>query len=233
MVSSQLLPKHIGIIVDGNRRWAKEKNLPALEGHRQGFIALRKIIKKSRELGIRIITIWGFSTENWNRSKEEINYLMKFFEKMLDSYLKDAMKNKIRIIHLGRKDRLNENLRKKIFETEEKTKLFNQHYLCIALDYGGQDEIIRATNKIFNSHFSIFNVTRENFNQFLDTKDLPYPNPDLIIRTSGEMRTSGFLIWQTAYSEYIFIKKYFPDFTEDDFEKCIKEYSKRQRRFGK
>jgi undecaprenyl diphosphate synthase len=233
MVSSQLLPKHIGIIVDGNRRWAKENNLPALEGHRRGFVALKKIIKKSQKLGIKIITIWGFSTENWNRSKEEVGYLMNFFEKMLTDYLKEALKNNVRIIHLGRKDRLNKNLINKISEVEEKTKLFNKYYLCIALDYGGQDEILRAINKIYNLQFSIYKITRENFNQFLDTKDLPYPNPDLIIRTSGEVRTSGFLIWQAAYSEYIFTKKYFPDFTENDFEECINEYLRRQRRFGK
>ena len=227
------LPKHVGIIVDGNRRWAKKNNLPTFEGHRRGFVALKKIIKKAQELGLLIITVWGFSTENWDRSKEEVKYLIDFFEKMLEDYLKDALKNEIRIIHLGRKDRLNKNLREKISEVEEKTNQFKKFYLCVALDYGGQDEIIRAMNKIFISHFSFLNLNKENFRQFLDTKDLPYPNPDLIIRTGGEIRTSGFLIWQTAYSEYIFVKKYFPDFNEDDFEKCIKEYSKRQRRFGK
>ncbi|MCS6956469.1 MAG: polyprenyl diphosphate synthase [Patescibacteria group bacterium] len=141
------LPNHIAIIPDGNRRWAKEKKLPTSYGHKTGFENAFNLGKFIRKLGIKIITIWAFSTENWKRSKEEVNYLMNLYGKMTDQFLKDALKEKIRIIHLGRKDRLNHPLKKKIVEAEKKTKKFNRFYLCIALDYGGRDEILRAIKK--------------------------------------------------------------------------------------
>ncbi len=220
------IPNHVAIIPDGNRRWAKELGLPTFEGHQKGFEALINIGKKARELGIKILTVWAFSTENCKRSKEEINYLMNLYEIMLEKYLKEALREKIRIIHLGRKDRINKTLKNKIINIEEKTKNFTQYYLCIGLDYGGRDEIVRAIKKSSN-------LSEDNFNQFLDTKDLPYPNPDLIIRTGGEKRLSGFLLWQCQYSELVFVDKYLPDFNNDDFEKIINDFSKRQRRFGK
>lgn len=151
---------------------------------------------------------------------------MNIYRTLVDQYLKEALKEKIRIIHLGRKDRIDVTLRKKITNAEEKTKGFDKYYLAIALDYGGHDEIIRAINNNANLKVS-------NFNQFLDTKNLPFPNPDLIIRPGGEKRLSGFMLWQSEYSELMFVNKCFPDFTPDDFEGCIKEYQKRQRRFGK
>lgn len=224
------IPKHVAIIPDGNRRWAKEKGKNTYEGHKKGFEQLIKIAKKARNLGVKVFTVWAFSTENWKRSNEEVGYLMKLYEVMLDKYLSEALKDEVRIIHLGRKDRINNSLKNKIINIEEKTKNFDKSFLCIALDYGGRDEIIRGLNKIRNSQSVI---DESNFNNFLDTKDLPFPNPDLIIRTSGETRTSGFLTWQAAYSEYIFIDKYLPDYTDSDFEKTIVEFSKRQRRFGK
>ena len=220
------IPNHVAIIPDGNRRWAKERGLPTFEGHRKGFQTLVNIAKKSRELGIKILTVWAFSTENWKRSSGEIDYLMNLYDIMLEKYFKEALKEKIRVIHLGRKDRINKTLKNKIINIEEKTKNFTQHYLCIGLDYGGGDEIIRATKKRSN-------LSEVNFSQFLDTKDLPYPNPDLIIRTGGEQRLSGFLLWQSQYSELMFIKKYLPDFGPEDFEKCISSFVIRQRRFGK
>ena|SRR3989338_9201116 len=217
---------HVAIIPDGNRRWAKERGLPTFKGHRKGFQMLINIGKRSRELGIKIFTVWAFSTENWKRSSGEIDYLMNLYDIMLEKYFKEALKEKIRVIHLGRKDRINKTLKNKIINIEEKTKNFTQHYLCIGLDYGGRDEIIRATKKGSN-------LSEVNFSQFLDTKDLPYPNPDLIIRTGGEQRLSGFLLWQSQYSELMFIKKYLPDFGPEDFEKCISSFVRRQRRFGK
>jgi len=226
------LLKHIAIIPDGNRRWAKEKRLPTFEGHKRGFNQAIEIGKKARELGIKVLTLWAFSTENWKRTKEEISYLMDLYYQMIEINIQDALKEKIRIIHLGRKDRISNKLRLKIMEAEEKTKNFDKYYLAIALDYGGRDEIIRTINKINQSKISIKNFSEEKINQFLDTKDLPYPSPDLVIRTSGEIRTSGFMIWQAAYSEWIFYPKYFPDFTPFDLEKCIEEYKKRKRRFG-
>jgi len=232
-MDSQIIPNHIAIIPDGNRRWAKAHNLPSLEGHRRGFDVGIKIGKKIRSLGIHTMTMWAFSTENWDRSKEEVSYLMKMYEIFVDKNLKNAMKEKIRIIHLGRKDRIPKKLLEKIKNSEEKTKNFKDYILNIALDYGGRDEAIRAIKKMSNNKFLISNLSEENFGQFLDTANQPYPNPDLIIRTSGEQRTSGLMIWQAAYAEYIFLQKHFPDLTDEDIEKAVEEYSRRQRRYGK
>lgn len=227
------IPNHIAIIPDGNRRWAKEHNHPSLEGHRRGFDVAIKIGRKIRSLGVNTLTMWAFSTENWNRASEEVNYLMKMYGIFIDKNLKEALREKIRIIHLGRKDRIPKNLFKKIQDSEKKTKDFDKYILNIALDYGGRDEIIRAIKRISNIKYQISNISVDNFSDFLDTKNQPHPNPDLIIRTSGEMRTSGLMIWQAAYAEYIFLPKHFPDLKDEDIEDAIKEYSRRQRRFGK
>lgn len=225
---SNNIPNHIAIIPDGNRRWAKEKGFPSFEGHRRGFGVLSKIAKKAREIGVKVFTVWAFSTENWNRSEKEVNYLMDIYEKWIDENLKTAIKDKIKIIHLGRKDRIKKTLLDKLSDAENKTKKFNKSYLCIALDYGGRDEIIRSLKKIKSKK-----INENEFEKFLDTKDLPFPNPDLIIRTSGEFRSSGFMIWQSAYSEYIFLDKFLPDFSVKDFEKCINLFIDRNRRFGR
>lgn len=221
---------HVAIIPDGNRRWARAKNLPTFEGHRQGFKRALDIFKKARQLGIKVVSIWAFSTENWKRNPAEINYLMKLYEKMVDDHLRQALTDKVKIIHIGRKDRLNRTLKKKIINAETKTKNFDQYYSVIALDYGGRDEIIRAIEKIKETKSKTKKLNKENFSYYLDTADLP--DPDLIIRTGGEKRLSGFLPWQSEYSELIFLDQYFPDFSPDDFETCIKEYLNRQRRFG-
>lgn len=226
-------PYHVAIIPDGNRRWAGKNGLYSFEGHKKGFERAIEICDKAREMGIKILTFWAFSTENWQRNEKEVNYLMRLYGIMIDKNLKNALQNQTRIIHLGRKDRINISLKNKISQAEEKTKNFTKYYFCIALDYGGQDEMIRAIKKINPDTASGQNLTQENFGQFLDTKDLPYPEVDLIIRTSSELRTSGFMIYQAAYAEYIFYHKYFPDFSSSDFEQCIKEFQQRQRRFGK
>lgn len=225
------IPTHLAIIPDGNRRWARERGLPTFEGHRLGYQRGIELGEKARELGIKHLTFWAFSTENWNRTKEEISYLMKIFKNLVDQYLKEALKNEIKIIHLGRKDRIDQELRDKISIAEEKTKNFNRYYLNLALDYGGRDEIIRAIEKIKTIDNNSLEITQDNFSQFLDTFEIP--DPDLVIRTSGEIRTSGFMIWQSAYSEWIFYPKYFPDFTPADLEKCLEEFARRQRRFGR
>lgn len=227
------IPNHIAIIPDGNRRWAKERGLPSFEGHKRGFDVAIKIGKKIRSLGIHTLTFWAFSTENWNRSKKEVSYLMKMYEMLIERNLKQALKEKIRIIHLGRKDRISKRLLERIQNSEEKTKNFKNYILNIALDYGGRNEVIRAIKKMRSEKLEMRNLSEENFNQFLDTADQPYPNPDLIIRTSGEQRTSGLMIWQAAYAEYVFLEKHFPDLKDEDIENAIEEYSKRQRRFGK
>lgn len=222
---------HIAIIPDGNRRWAKEHNLPTLEGHRRGFSSVEKMAKHIRSLGIHTLTVWAFSTENWNRSPEEIEYLMKLYQNWLKSNLKTAMKDGVRIIHLGRKDRINEGLRNMVHETEQKTKDHTKHVLGFALDYGGRDELIRAAAAMREA-----NITPEkesDIEPFLDTKDFLHPNPDLIIRTSGEYRTSGFMSWQSAYSELFISDKNLPDFSIADLDAAIAQYHSRQRRFGK
>ena len=229
-MSFSTVPNHVAIIPDGNRRWAREHNLPTLEGHRRGFNTAVKIGRKLRKLGVHTITIWAFSTENWNRTKEEVGYLMKMYELFVAKNLKEALKEKIRVVHIGRKDRMPKSLLKKLSESEEKTKEFKEYVLNIAIDYGGSDEVIRAIQKAKSSKSTL---SEENFNQFLDTEGQPFPNPDLIIRTSGEKRTSGLMIWQAAYAEYVFLGKHFPDLKDEDMEYAVEEYSKRQRRFGK
>lgn len=227
------IPNHIAIIPDGNRRWAKEHGLPSLEGHRRGFDVAIKIGRKIRSMGVHTMTMWAFSTENWNRTEEEVSYLMKMYEIFIEKNLKQALKEKIRIIHLGRRDRIPKKLLERIHNSEEKTKDFKNYILNIALDYGGRDEIVRAFKKATSDKRQTTSILEENFNQFLDTANQPYPNPDLIIRTSGEQRTSGLMIWQAAYAEYIFLQKHFPDLNDRDIEEIVEEYSKRQRRFGK
>ena len=228
-----LLPNHIAIIPDGNRRWAKTRALPTLEGHRRGFEAARKIVRHAREAGIHTLTLWAFSTENWTRTKEEVSYLMKLYAQMTDKFLDEAVKDEVRVVHLGRKDRIPEFLLKRIKDGEEKTKKFTRNILNIALDYGGRDEIIRAIKKIPSSKFKIQNLGEQSFEKYLDTAGQPYPNPDIIIRTSGEMRTSGLMIWQAAYAEFYFLQKHFPDLIEKDIDNALEEFAKRQRRFGK
>lgn len=197
-------------------------------GHEAGFRSAKAIINTARELGIKVFTIWAFSTENWSRSKQEVDYLMKIYEKWIDESLPESIETQTRIIRIGRKDRIPKSLREKIEEAESKTEKFSQRFFIIALDYGGRDEILRATKKAENQK-----LKEEEFSRLLDTKNVPYPDPDLVIRTSGETRTSGFMIWQTAYSEWIFYPKFLPDFTPKDLDKCLKIYSQRRRRFGK
>ncbi|MEK7559104.1 MAG: polyprenyl diphosphate synthase [Patescibacteria group bacterium] len=220
---------HIAIIPDGNRRWAKQRGLPTFEGHRRGFEVVRKVLNRIWETDINTVTFWALSTENLGRSEEELKYLMKLFEKIIIDYLKDAIKKEIKITHLGRKDRIPKSLLAKIIECEEKTKDYKTKHLNIALDYGGRDETIRAIKKIKEQS----EVDEVNFNDVLDTKGQPYPYPDLIIRTGGDRRTSGFMIWQSAYSEYFFLDKYLPDMTVEDLDNIINDFLKRERRFGK
>lgn len=227
------LPNHIVIIPDGNRRWAKEHGLPKFEGHRRGFDTGIKIARYLRELKIHTFTMWAFSTENWKRTKDEVGYLMRLYSEMTDKLLGEAVRDNVRMVHLGREDRLPDFLLKKVKNAEEKTKKNKAYVLNIALDYGGRDEVIRAINRMIDERRTNNQLTEMDFENFLDTAGQPYPNPDLIIRTSGEMRTSGFMPWQAAYAEYIFLEKHFPDLTEKDIDLAIEEYARRQRRFGK
>jgi len=217
------LPRHVAIIPDGNRRWAKAHGLPTLIGHKKGFERARELVRASREMGIHTMTVWAFSTENWTRAKEEVKYLMKLYLDMIDQNLVEAHESEARIVHLGRKDRIPDGLAKKIAQAEEETRDYAKHALNIALDYGGQDEILRAVAKFHGGDFE----------ECLDTGGQPHPNVDLMIRTSGEMRTSGFLPWQSVYAEYYFAPECFPDFTVELFKKAILEFGNRNRTYGR
>ena len=223
--------KHVAIIPDGNRRWARNRGLPTIEGHRRGFNRAKELTEKARELGIEILTLWAFSTENWKRSKDEVGYLMKIYERWIDDYLKEAIVDKVRLIHIGRKDRISKKLLEKIQNAEDQTKTFRNNTLVLALDYGGQDEILRGVQQLLKDNPKTENIDESLLSSYLDTKNIP--NPDLIIRTSGEKRLSGFLLWGSAYAEFAFVDECFPDFTPELFEKCIDDYRKRLRRFGK
>ncbi|MGB4966448.1 MAG: polyprenyl diphosphate synthase [Microgenomates group bacterium] len=227
------LPKHIAIICDGNRRWARAHFVPSLIGHQKGFEAFLKVSKHLRARGVHTLTAWGFSTENWDRSTEEINYLMKLFERIFDDMIEDIIADKVRVVHLGRKDRLPQSLLKKIISTEERTKDFTNHVFNVGLDYGGQDEIVRAVRKIKDDPKASERVNAEVFSSYLDTGNQPHPNPDMIIRTGGEHRLSGFLLWQIAYAELFFPKETLPDLTPTLVDQLLEEYSTRHRRFGK
>jgi undecaprenyl diphosphate synthase len=226
------VPDHLGIIPDGNRRWARARGLYTLEGHRRGFERAVELSRAARDLGIHTVTLWGFSTENWDRSKKEIDYLMRLYERLIDDYLKEAQKDGVRIIHLGRKDRIPKFLLKKITFAEESTKENKKYIMNIAIDHGGQDDIVRALKEIVKGGIKPEEISKELFEKYLDTKDQKYPYLDLIVRSSGEQRTSGFLLWQSAYAETYWLDCHFPDFTPDRLKEIILDYSRRRRRFG-
>lgn len=225
--------KHIAIIPDGNRRWAKENNLPALFGHERGYERTRELLTYAREAGIEYITMWAFSTENWKRKQEEVDGIMGLLTKGLLKIHEDAKKEKTRVVHIGRRDRIHKKLLELIENIEEETKMYEGFCLCIAIDYGGEDEIERAeirrreSKKIYNNESNERSILN-----FLDTTIAKVPAPDLIIRTGGETRTSGFMPLQSAYAEWIFETVLFPDFSVDVFQKAIDEYRSRCRRFG-
>ena len=227
-------PEHIAIIMDGNRRWAKKRNLPIKLGHREGAKTLEKIVRHAKKIGIKYLTVYAFSNENLKRSKDEVDALMELLQRYLDDFAKKADTENIKVVVLGDSEPFNESLRKSINEAMERTKENTGIIFNICLNYGGRDELVKATKKIAskikNGEIGIDDITEETISENLYTKNIP--DPDLMIRTSGEIRTSGFLIWQLAYTEFIFLEKYWPDFDEDDLENCIEIYQKRNRKFG-
>lgn len=226
------IPDHIAIIPDGNRRWARAKGLHTLAGHKKGFERAVELGRVAREWGIHTVSLWGFSTENWDRNREEIDYLMKLYEKLVDDYLKEAKENKVRIYHLGRKDRLPVRLLKKLEKAEKETSGYDKYIMNICIDYGGHDEIIRAVRGMIHDRVKESEVDKKLFEKYLDTKSQPYPYVDLMIRTSGEQRTSGFLLWQSEYNEFYWESGHFPDFTPEKFREAVLDFSRRRRRFG-
>jgi undecaprenyl diphosphate synthase len=221
-------PIHVAIIPDGNRRWAKEHKKPAYSGHLEGYKRVKELVRTAKDSGIKYLTLWAFSTENWSRSKEEVAKLSFLIAKGVEELHKEALKEHTRVIHIGRKDRIHKGILKAITAIEEETKHFNGFCVCMAIDYGGLDEVMRATEL-----FSKNKKKGSSVYDFLDTHRLGIPDPDLIIRTSGEKRTSGFMPLQSTYAEWVFDERPFPLFTKGAFKEALKEFSKRNRRFGK
>ena len=228
------LPTHIGIIMDGNGRWAKKRGLPRSAGHKEGANTFRKITKYCNKIGIKYLTVYAFSTENWKRPKEEVDFLMKLFEQYLKEALEDFTEENIKVVFLGDKKAFSENLQRLICEVEESSKDKTGLVLNIAMNYGGRDEITKAVRELAldvkDGKISPDEITAKDISNKLYTSG--QPDPDLIIRPSGEYRLSNFLLWQSAYSEYVFMNIMWPDFSEKDLEKALEEYSSRNRRFG-
>lgn len=227
-MSPFILPIHLVIIPDGNRRWAKENNKLDSEGHRKGYQRANELVTEAKKLGIKYLTIWAFSTENWSRDKEEVGHLQDLIYLGLKEIHKKSHSEKAKFVHIGRKDRLSREIIKLIETIESETRECADFCLCMAIDYGGEDEILRAEERRRESSDASYSVL-----DFLDTTLLGIPAPDFIIRTSGEQRTSGFMPLQSIYSEWYFDPLNFPDFDAVAFHKTMEIYQRRQRRFGK
>lgn len=224
------VPRHVGIIMDGNGRWAAARGLPRVEGHRRGVERSKEVIEVAAELGIKALTIYTFSMENWQRPSSEVTTLMKLLELYLKKEIDGLMRNGIVFKTIGDIRRLPGHIQNIIREAEERTSSNKGMTLVTALSYSGRSEILRAVKKVLYAGVKPEELTEEVFNSYLDTAGIPAP--DLIIRTSGEMRISNFLLWQAAYSEFYFTETLWPDFTKDEFLLAIQDYQRRERRFG-
>lgn len=228
------VPRHVAVILDGNGRWAKSKGMPRNYGHAQGSKNVEKICEEAWRMGIKYLTVYAFSTENWSRPKDEVDALMKLLRNYMKTCLKTAAKNDMKVRVIGDKTRLDDDIRSRIAELEEATKNNGGLNFQIALNYGSRDEIVRAVQRIAADvrvgKMEPEDITSEVISSYLDTHDIP--DPDLLIRTSGEERLSNFLMWQLAYSEFYFTDVLWPDFTKEDLVKAIEQYNARDRRYG-
>jgi len=229
--SNNHIPRHIGIVMDGNRRWARARNLPDIAGHEAGVEALRKILKKAQEMGVSSLTFYAFSTENWKRTKSEIAKLFKLMLRFVIEERVEILKNNIRFRTIGDLKKLPAGLRRALLDLARVSRRNNKFILNIALDYSGRSEIVRAVQRLLNQGKKALQITEQGISKHLDTAGLP--DPDLIIRTGGEQRLSNFMMWQASYSELYFSKKKWPDFGPHDFEDAVQEYQRRERRFGR
>ncbi len=225
------VPQHVAIIMDGNGRWAQSRGLPRLAGHRAGTENLRVIIEACVEFGVKYLTIYAFSTENWERPPTEVRGLMRILEDMIDRQLDELNTKGVQIRHIGRLERIRPSLQKKILRAVELTRHNTRLVLNVAFNYGGRDEIVHAIQRIIQDGVKPEEVTPELVSRYLYTAGIP--DPDLIIRTSGELRVSNFLIWQGAYAEWYITPTYWPDFDKEEFRKALEEYKRRDRRFGR
>ena len=228
------IPQHIAIILDGNGRWAKSKGMPRNYGHAQGSKNVEKICETAYKMGVKYLTVYAFSTENWSRPQSEVDALMTLLRNYMKTCLKTAEKNRMKVRVIGEKSRLDEDIRLRISELEEATKNNDGLNFQIALNYGSRDEIIRAVRHLADDYkngiISKEEITEEKFETYLDTHGIP--DPDLLIRTSGELRLSNYLLWQLAYTEFYFTDVFWPDFSKQELEKAIEYYNSRDRRFG-
>lgn len=224
------MPRHVGIIMDGNGRWARQRGLPRVAGHRAGTENLRRILRAAVELGIPILTIYAFSTENWERPRDEILGLMRILEEVIDRELAELHENGVQLRHIGDLSGLSERLQRKVLDAIEMTRNNDRLILNVAFGYGGRAEIVHAIKEIVREGSAPEDIDEALVSRHLYTAGLP--DPDLIIRTSGEMRLSNFLVWQAAYAEYYATPTYWPDFNKEELRKALIQYSERERRFG-
>lgn len=233
-MNTEKMPKHIAIIMDGNRRWAREKGLDPKQGHREGAKTLEKIVRYANKIGLEYITVYAFSTENWKRSEDEVGALMILLQKYLDDYSKRADTENIKVKVLGDITRLSEGMQKSIKKCMERTKNNTGVVFNIALNYGSRNEIVSAVKNIAyevkNGNINVEDITEDTISNNLYTAG--EPDPDLLIRTSGELRLSNFLLWQLAYTEFLFVDKHWPDFSEEDIDMAIEVFQNRNRKFG-
>ena len=225
------IPYHIGIIMDGNGRWAQERGLPRLEGHRAGTENIRRVVEACVEYGIKVATIYAFSTENWQRPPDEVRGLMGILERVIEREVQNLHRNGVQLRHIGALEGLSDKVRKAVLDAVELTKENERLILNVAFNYGGRAEITHAVRRMLIEGVDPGRVDEQLFNDYLYTVGLR--DPDLIIRTGGEMRLSNFLIWQSAYSEYYSTPTYWPDFDKEELQKALQAYSQRSRRFGK
>ena len=220
--------KHVAIIMDGNRRWAKEHGLPSAVGHKKGVDSLKAAMKACDDFGIKYLTVYAFSTENWNRKPEEVSFLMDLLAQTLKNELKEMDENNVVISFIGDTTKLNPKLQEILADSVETTKNNTGVNLQIAFNYGSRDEIVHAVREIIASGEK--DITEETISKHLYTRNIP--DPDLLIRTGGEMRVSNYLLWQIAYSEFIVLKKYWPEFDKEALAECVKKFARRNRRYG-
>ena len=231
MIQANYPPQHVAIIMDGNGRWAKKRHLPRVAGHNAGSENIRPVVKIFVNYGVKYLTLYMFSTENWSRPRIEVAGLLSLLARKIDQETRAFHQENIRLVHLGRLDRLSRKLREKVKAAVELTKNNTGLTLCLAFDYGGRDEIVQAARRIADASIPGNNIDESVFAQYLYSPNIP--DPDLVIRTAGESRLSNFLIWQAAYSEFYFTPVLWPDFGLKDVEEALSEYKRRQRRFGK
>ncbi|MCX8013974.1 MAG: polyprenyl diphosphate synthase [Rectinema sp.] len=229
-MNDKRVPDHVAIIMDGNGRWAKSKGLPRTEGHRRGLETAKVIVKAARDAGIRFLSLYTFSTENWKRAQEEVGFLMSLLRTHLSRELDFYRQNGIRIVHSGARDGLPSDVLEEIDRAIEATAQFKGIVVNLAINYGGRDEIMRAIGKMLQADPAPAPLQEASIRAMLDHPELP--DPDLIIRTGGEYRLSNFLLWQSAYSELYFSSKFWPDFGPDDLQDALRDYARRERRFG-